>query len=243
MDRDRLKLDTPEGLALDLILAGPGTRAIAAMFDGFLQALALVALWLIVANGSGEGLLVVFIMIVSALFVPGYYVFFEMRSSGQTPGKKRMKLRVLSHDGGPVTLGASLARNLLRLVDFLPSSYFVGAIAMFMSSRNQRLGDMAAGTIVVIESQPKPPTALDTAPPPQLRPHDGATWDVTAVTAEEVVLIRAFLARRSSLPNDVRAKLGHQLADRVRPRVVAPGARPTAEQLLEGILRHKWEGS
>ncbi len=242
MDRDRLKLDTPEGLALDLVLAGPGTRALAALFDLLLQGLVLAAMALIVVNGVGGSLSAAILLIFSAAFVPGYHVYFETRSAGQTPGKQRMKLRVLRTDGGAVSTAASLVRNLLRLVDFLPSTYFVGAAAIFMTSLNQRLGDLAAGTIVVIEPDRSPRPDLLAMPPPLVRrTTEEPAWDVTAITAEEVALIRAFLARRATLPHGARAKLAEQLADRVRARVATPGTWPTAETLLEGVVRRKSE--
>lgn len=244
MDRDRLKLDTPEGLALDLVLAGPGTRALAALFDLLLQGLVLAAVALIVMNGVGGSLAAAVLLIFGAAFVPGYHVFFETRSAGQTPGKLRMKLRVLRTDGGPVSPAASLVRNLLRLVDFLPASYFVGAAAIFMTSLNQRLGDLAAGTIVVIEPSDSPrPDLLAMAPPLARRAPEEPTWDVTAITAEEVALIRAFLARRATLPNDARSRLAEQLAHRVRDRVATPGTWPAAEDLLEGVVRRKSQSS
>ena len=242
MDRDRLKLDTPEGLALDLVLAGPGTRALAALFDALLQGLVLTGVGLIVMNGVGGSMSSAIFLLVAAAFIPGYHIYFETRSAGQTPGKRRMKLRVLRTDGGPVTLVASLVRNLLRLVDFLPGSYFVGAAAIFMTSLNQRLGDLAAGTIVVLEPRSSPRPDLLAMPPPLLRqPTYDVIWDVTAVTAEELALVRTFLARRSTLPRDARSRLAEQLADRLRDRVAVPGVWPSAEQLLEGVVRHKSE--
>jgi hypothetical protein len=89
--------------------------------------------------------------LVSFIFLWGYYIFFEMAWNGQSPGKRMAKLRVICVDGRPVTLPESLVRNLVRLVDFLPGFYGVGVVTMFIQPQSRRLGDLAAGTLVVHE--------------------------------------------------------------------------------------------
>jgi hypothetical protein len=138
-------------------------------------------------------------------------------------------------------LTASLVRNLLRPADFLPSAHFVGAAAIFMTSLNQRLGDLAAGTTVVIEPRDRLRPDLPAMPPPRPPASSDTSWDVTAVSAEEVTLIRTFLARRAALPRDARARLADQLAERFRHREATPGSWPSAEELLEGVVRRKSE--
>src|SRR5262249_33255826 len=87
--------------------------------------------------------------LVAFAFLWGYYIFFEMAWNGQSPGKRWVGLRVMRLDGTPLTLSESIIRNLVRLVDFLPAYYGVGVVAMFISSQSRRLGDLAAGTVVV----------------------------------------------------------------------------------------------
>jgi hypothetical protein len=87
--------------------------------------------------------------LISFIFLWGYYIFFEMTWNGQSPGKRLAKLRVICVDGRPVTLAESLIRNLVRLVDFLPGFYGVGVVTMFIQPQSRRLGDLAAGTLVV----------------------------------------------------------------------------------------------
>ena len=95
----------------------------------------------------------------------GYFIFFELIWNGQTPGKRAVGIRVLTVRGEPVTLVHSLVRNLLRLIDALPSAYMVGIISILVTSRSQRLGDLAAGTIVVRERSAEFPRPL----PPVIR--------------------------------------------------------------------------
>src|SRR5215510_11634669 len=84
----------------------------------------------------------------------GYYIFFEMLWNGQTPGKRWVGLRVIRTDGTPITLSESFIRNLTRLVDFLPAAYGIGIISMFLDKQSRRLGDLAAGTLVVHDRAP-----------------------------------------------------------------------------------------
>ena len=85
------------------------------------------------------------------LLVWGYFSLFEAFWRGQTPGKRAMKLRVIKDAGRQITLFESLARNLLRIVDYFPGLYLTGVITMLCNKRSKRLGDLAAGTLVVHE--------------------------------------------------------------------------------------------
>ena len=240
MDRDRLRLTTPEGLTLDLPLAGPGSRGLAAFLDLLIQGLALLGLWLIVLRGRTNASTVGLLVLITAVFLPGYHVLFETRASGQTPGKRAMGLRVTSLEGGSIPLGPSLTRNTLRLVDLLPGVYTIGAIAIFATRHNQRIGDVVAGTVVLLEPKTQASATNATPPPP---PFPGrapkSTWDVTDVTAEEVAVIRSFLERRSQLDDASRNRLTNQLAERIRARVHVGSDRPTNPQLLETVVRLK----
>ena len=102
-------------------------------------------------GGSGDTALVVLYLIGVFVVFLGYYPLFEGFWNGRTPGKRAQGLRVVLTDGQPVTVGPVLVRNLVRIVDFLPAYYMIGAITMILSRRSQRLGDLAAGTIVVRE--------------------------------------------------------------------------------------------
>lgn len=230
---DRISIATPEGVELDVTLAGLGSRFVATLIDQTIQwatmlALLLVTVGLAASLSSGDGaapLVGAFVILAFFLIQFGYPVLFETKAGGRTPGKRWTGLRVVKVGGGPVTFTASVIRNLLRLVDILPGTYLVGMVAVLASAKNQRLGDMAAGTIVVRERL----GGREAKAPPWMQPEvrhqpseEARTWDVSAVTAEEVAAVRRFLDRRASLTPEARGRLAAQLAARLRPKVVGP---------------------
>src|SRR5215211_4706388 len=125
---DRVRIATPEGVDVELTLAGIGSRFIAAFFDFVIQfAVLLAAAWLLgVLDGGGDGWTVAAFSIVFFLVFFGYDVLFEVRSRGRTPGKRWTGLRVVRTGGQPVTFIPSCVRNVMRLVDILPLFYAVG---------------------------------------------------------------------------------------------------------------------
>jgi uncharacterized RDD family membrane protein YckC len=147
--QDRLRIATPEGVTVDLILAGLGSRFTATLIDLTLKGL-LIAGALIAAVQIGDLGLALFSIISFAIYF-GYDVAFEVLANGRTPGKRWTGLRVLRDDGRPVDLLSSSIRNVVRLVDGLPLSYFPAMVSILVTKHNQRLGDLAASTIVVRE--------------------------------------------------------------------------------------------
>lgn len=144
--------ETPEGVELNMNVAGPIPRALAWLIDAairysILMAIAFVSFWL---SNFGQGVLVLALFLLEWL----YPVIFEARN-GTTPGKKRMGLMVIHVDGTPLSWSSALIRNLLRAVDFLPTFYLLGLISMVVNKRFQRLGDLAAATLVVYAPAPK----------------------------------------------------------------------------------------
>ena len=257
---DRITISTPEGVALEVPLAGLGSRFVAALVDGIIKgAVILAALAGVVALGAtsapgavaqptgdfalvGLALFFVFVFLVNF----GYDVLFETLASGRTPGKRWTGLRVVRLDGGPVTFTTSAVRNLLRLVDGL-LGYAVGVVVILVSSRNQRLGDLAAGTLVVRErraperrrdreaSVVAPPSSAATGPTPA----ELVIWDVSSVTADDLVTVRSFLERRTELTAEARARLAGDFARRLRPKVGgAPDDLPP-EAFLEQLAAAK----
>ena len=138
---------TPEGIELSLRVAGPMPRARAWLLDLLIRLAILLVLGIMLGAlgkvGGGLMLLIAFVL------EWAYPVLFEVLREGQTPGKRACDLRVLHEDGTPVQWRASVARNLIRTVDFLPVFYGFGLIAMLFNRDFKRLGDLAAGTIVV----------------------------------------------------------------------------------------------
>jgi uncharacterized RDD family membrane protein YckC len=140
-------IPTPEGIELSLKVAGPMTRARAWLLDFLVRlAIMLVCGTILGALGKvGMGLMTLLWFVLEW----GYPILFEVFWNGQTPGKRSANLRVLHEDGTPVQWRASVARNLIRAVDFLPVFYGFGVISMMLNRDFKRLGDLAAGTIVV----------------------------------------------------------------------------------------------
>ena len=229
---DTTQVDTPEGVQLELTLAGLGSRIGAQLLDSLLKALVvLVALFF--TSGSDASLFVLFVIL--PIVVIGYEIYFETRWSGQTPGKRAFKLRVRMADGSRITFTAAVVRNLLRVVDALPGAYAVGAILVFSTKNAQRLGDLAAGTVVIKEPQIKNlPTSLATklAPVPP-------GFDATGIAAEHVALARAFLIRRYSLTEKVRRKMAYKVAINLRHLVHDPTGSMTDEEIIESVVAAK----
>ncbi len=154
--------ETPEGVDLALHVAGPVPRALAFVLDALLRYGALLALAIVLLPLGGLGVGVLLILTFLAEWL--YPVLFEV-TRGQTPGKKAMGLTVVHQNGTPVTWPSSLIRNLLRVVDFLPLFYGLGAISMLVDHRFRRLGDLAAGTLVVHAPAERVAAALPDRPP------------------------------------------------------------------------------
>lgn len=144
-------VNTPEGIALELSPAGPVPRLLAWLLDLLLRSgisiLLFITLSILGKLGIGIALILFFLL---EWFYP---VYFELRHQGQTPGKKMLQIYVAQADASPVTPAASLVRNLLRVVDFLPLLYGFGFVSMILNRRFQRLGDLAADTVVLHQLQ------------------------------------------------------------------------------------------
>ncbi|MBK1643098.1 RDD family protein [Thiocapsa imhoffii] len=153
--------ETPEGIDLALRVAGPVVRALALVIDVLIRlAILVVALPLLALPGVGAGIFLLLLFGLEWL----YPVFYEVRH-GATPGKRALGLTVVHEDGTPVGLSASLIRNLLRVVDFLPLLYAVGLVSCLVDRDFRRLGDLAAGTLVIHHTPPQPQAqGLDVPP-------------------------------------------------------------------------------
>jgi len=222
---DRYTLETPENVEVDFELAGLGSRFCAMLIDCLLIGLiALVLIILLIVTGvvlfsfergsfmasrAGPWLQAVVLVIVMTIIFNGYFIFFEWLMRGQTPGKKAMKVRVLRDDGTPVTVNEILVRNLLRLVDFLPAAYAIGAIVMFCNPLCKRLGDIAAGTIVVKEGNLDYRAIADKKY--RLEASTFAPLN-SELTAEERRVLNGFLQRRIELLPEARRSLADRVA-------------------------------
>ena len=233
---DRLAIATPEGVEVELTLAGVGSRFVAGGIDFAIQIVVIVALGFLLRGLGAAGAAILSSMVFAVIFF--YDVLFEVLGRGRTPGKRACGLRVVAAGGRPITLGRSSVRNLLRLIDILPSFYAVGMVVIFVTPRNQRIGDLVAGTHVVRDRHgdrhAAPASAL-----PHVDTGPARTWDVSAVTGGDVAAVRAFLERRDSLAGEARNGIAAELDSRLRPRV--PGVPPAMgpEQFLELLVATK----
>jgi uncharacterized RDD family membrane protein YckC len=233
---DRITITTPEGVDVALVTAGLGSRFLAGMLDLSIELALLLALVLLGGALDPDGFVVAIFLVVLFLLLFGYFVTFEVLNRGRTPGKAAVGLRVIRTDGGPVGFVPSAARNLLRLVDGWDLLTFVlcpvGITSVVATARNQRLGDLAAGTVVVRERfAPAPPRV-----PPTPVDLERITWDLSAVTNEELALVRRFLDRRGSLEPAARIHLAHELASRVGSRMVGSAEGWPPEPFLETVV-------
>jgi uncharacterized RDD family membrane protein YckC len=231
---EELVVATPELVAFRFETAGLGSRFTAQLVDilvlgGLLLALGLVS-YLIARLGETTIGTVLF-LVAGFLGFWAYWIVPEALWSGRTLGKYLLHLRVIDARGGPLTVGQAVIRNLLRVVDFLPLSYAAGIVAIFSSPRNQRLGDMAAGTVVVRERMAVRLSDLARDAPPDGRPPDGRPPDRTVVQRSGPRLdpnlrrfVKAYAQRRHGLTPERRAQLAGEAEPALRaalPDVVA----------------------
>lgn len=263
---ETLIIETPERVLLEFSLASMGNRFIAVAIDHAIQfgtIIAIVILFgVIVPKRSEEGIaegiadwsnwpIAIMIFLLFIVFV-GYFIFFEWLWSGQTPGKRLMKLRVIRDDGRPLTLWEAMARNLLRCFDAMPGFiipvYSVGLISAFVSRRDQRIGDLFAGTVVVRERFADAPTFAEAFADPRFdiamqrqmpRMHFNA--DIRKIGESEIEVIEAFLRRRESFDQRRRQWMAWRIALplmlSLKPRYDA--AEFSYEGFLEELL-HKY---
>ncbi len=234
---ETLIIETPERVPLEFALASIGNRFLAVAIDHFFQYLIMLVVAIIFLSATdgisavvglsvfddlSKWTIAILIILIFLIFT-GYFVLFEWLWNGQTPGKRLLKLRVLREDGRPVTFWEALARNLLRLFDALPGVavpvYSIGLIVIFMSGRDQRIGDIFAGTVVIRERTDEAPTFQETFSNPvsdsafrrvQKKIEFGA--NITQVTESEIEVVESFLRRRWDLTEKQRLWMAWRVA-------------------------------
>lgn len=248
---DQHVIETPENISFDYQVAGIGSRFLAVLVDTLIQG----ALYLFLAvvyflfeailgtatanNPSSVAQWIPAIILLVTLFVIqfGYYIIFEIAMGGKSPGKELAGLRVIKENGRPLTAMDSIIRNLMRIVDFLPFGYGVGVIAMFFNARSKRLGDFAAGTLVVRVDKPVKLIELTSA-----KPTFGIWVDATAVAhlkESDIELVESYLQRRRTLQN--AAALGATIEQRIRaltamPKTDQDGDANSSVRFLEQVV-------
>jgi uncharacterized RDD family membrane protein YckC len=266
MTDDALVIETPEHVELQFALATIGNRFLACAVDHFIQLVSLVIVYLVArtlssglrsAEGAvfgSEGEISLWIVagtvIAGFLIIFGYFIFFETVWSGQTPGKRWLKLRVIQEDGRPINFFAALARNLIRFADmFVWPFYSVGIVSVFASARAKRLGDYVANTVVVKERAAEAPKfgevfeseMIDTAMR-RIAPLVDFQGDVRVVTSSEILAVESFLRRRYDIPEHPRMWLAWRIAmpllEKIRP-YYDPAAFNYEGFLEELLARHR----
>ena len=218
-------VETPEHVEVRLELAGVGSRMAAAILDSILLYLSLLLLALVGGNVFGAGLGAAgswFLAVIILLFyglVWGYFAAFEAWNGGRTPGKQALGIRVVMDTGRPVTVGAAVVRNLVRLLDcyfpFLP--ILPALLLMFINKSNKRLGDMAAGTIVVRDRPTDWVLGAVTAPAPGER--EELETGPPELSEDEFRLLDRFLARMNDLDAAVQVRMTTELARRFEGKI------------------------
>lgn len=236
---EKLTIDTPEQVDLEYPLAGLGSRFLGVLYDTLIQFVVYLVLFLIslfalphmaMWDNPSKWLAALLILAGFCLYW-GYYAAFEALWNGQTLGKRQAGIRVIKESGRPITAFEAIARNLVRAIDLIPGFYAVGAITMILNKRNKRLGDFVAGTVVVHDRKGDENQVLWSVPA-----DSGSTWDLSAITDNDLQVIETFLERRLDIPLDVRQATAQRLADLYAARLkLAPEARGTNEDLLEAI--------
>lgn len=261
---ETLIIETPERVPLHFALASTGNRFLACAFDHAIQFLLmafviLLSLWATdwmgyLFNRLAEAPKWVVALALLALFLvwSGYFAFFEWVWNGQTPGKRWLRLRVIREDGRPVTFWEAAARNVLRIFDMTPFPFYsIGLISVFISRRDQRIGDMVAGTVVVKERETQAPKfeqvfnapTSDLALRRSFRPVPFQA-DLSPLAEEEIEVVESFLRRRWDLRDDVRAWMAWRVATPVlqKLRPVFDPANFTYEGFLEELL-HRYRAA
>jgi len=239
---DQLSIATPELVAIEFPLAGLGSRFVAILLDYLLQALTVFFLILVLVvllpgeagrnvaqagNGLSTKWTIAILIAVPFLLLWGYFTLFEAFWRGQTPGKRIMKIRVIQQTGRPISLFESMGRNLLRFVDWLPAFYFIGVISLFVTRRQQRLGDLISGTLVVHERPLETPldsiglsrtftlAAMSPGVVPAPRESRLPADAVARLTMADLQALEHYLARRLDVPVATRQALANKIAQSI----------------------------
>jgi uncharacterized RDD family membrane protein YckC len=261
LSSDQLSIDTPELVAIELPLAGIGSRFIALLVDYLIWGAGMVVVFILALlllpalrtfnriSAQWAEAIVIFIFF---LLNWGYFTLFEAFWNGRTPGKRVAKIRVIQRSGRSIGLVESMARNLVRYVDQLPFFYAVGVITMFVTRQHQRLGDLAAGTLVVRDREPETPLWGDTGsrtftaqlfnghvPIPE--PHTAVTLPalgISRLSSADLEVLEGFFSRRLDMSLATRQALAQRIAAAIQAKSgLETPAGASVETFLEATAR------
>ena len=256
---DQLSIETPELVSIEMPIAGIGSRFVALLIDTLIWLVAMAALSLILwilrpgigafSRLSAQWITAVYVLI-SFLLNWGYFTLFEAFWGGRTPGKRIAGIRVIQRSGRAIGLLESMARNFIRYIDQIPFFYAVGVIAVFSTRHHQRLGDLAAGTLVVRDRAQEAPllgemgtrtfTAAAFSQSAHLpEPHEALSLDAAGLarlSPADLEVLEGFFARRLDLPLPVRQAFALRIADALQAKSgLEPPAGASIETFLEAV--------
>jgi uncharacterized RDD family membrane protein YckC len=228
---ETLVIETPERVALHFALASIGNRFIACAIDHTIQIFTLIVIFIFIAiimNASDFGgrlvnapkWVIALLVVLIFVLMSGYFAIFEWLWRGQTPGKRWMKLRVIREDGRPISFFEAIVRNLLRDFDIMPFPFYsIGLISVFSTDRDQRVGDLVAGTVVVREREAEAPAFAEVFASPVSDPALRRSFkpvpftaEVNKLTEQEISVVESFLRRRWDLKDYPRQWMAWRVA-------------------------------
>ena len=275
LNSDQLNIDTPELVAIQMPLAGIGSRFIALLIDTLIWAAGLIVLALVLwafrpalqafSSLSYQWTVAIFTLSIFLLNW-GYFTLFEAFWQGRTPGKRIARIRVIQRSGRAIGIFESMARNFIRYVDQIPFFYAVGVVAVFATRQHQRLGDLAAGTLVVRDREQETPLWADTGVPtdrassvgwntgirtftapifaqtnPIPEPYQAVALSssgIARLSSSDLEVLECFFARRLDLPLSTRQLLAQRIADAVQTKSgLEQPPDVSVETFLEAIAR------
>jgi uncharacterized RDD family membrane protein YckC len=257
---DQLSIDTPELVAIQMPLAGIGSRFIALLVDYVIWFIGMgLVMWVfafflpgITAFNriSAQWATALYLFLIF-LFNWGYFTLFEAFWNGRTPGKRIARIRVIQRSGRAIGLFESMARNFIRYIDQIPFFYAVGAVAIFVTRDHQRLGDLAAGTLVVRDRLEEAPMSTEatrtftanifTPAIPTPEPHAGFSLPdhgVAKLSSSDLQVLESFFSRRLDMPLATRADIAQRIASAIQAKSgLEPPPGASVETFLEITAR------
>jgi uncharacterized RDD family membrane protein YckC len=264
MNEDHLDIKTPEFVSIQFQIAGLGSRSAAFIIDQCLlmavNILSIVVLFFVMDGMSsmtffmmGNTMPIAVTILVLFIVNWGYFFVFEFFSGGRTLGKKLVGIRVIQENGHSITLLSSFIRNFIRIIDSLPTAYFLGIIMIFFHTKHKRLGDIVAGTMVVHERRSKrnkKHSPLEEEIYNRGLSKDDLTideWTLKSLGTKEWKLISTYASRFSQIPVEERTQFTEQIAQVLLPKIGLETAGKKTYYLentllvLYLILKEEWE--
>jgi uncharacterized RDD family membrane protein YckC len=250
--RETLTIQTPESVGFQYVLAGVGSRAAAFLVDTAVRYLSILVIFILasllgsllpaldptgIVEKFSKTWLIALAVLAYGMVDLGYFLLFEALWNGQTPGKRKQGLRVIRSDGQPIGWLESAIRNILRAVDMLLGFYPLGLIVIFFSRNNQRIGDFAAGTVVVVEEKRKAfhggsrPRDTKTLANPEIENY------LALVEPSQYRILKSFLQRRGEMDEMHRHELARLLAHQLLEKWKMPARlKSSYEVFLEEVV-------